>query len=68
MALTKKETTELRSFKLIVKELDEARKLAKAHLGYSGATELIINLIKGFIEEYKDKPIPNPNQGKLKID
>lgn len=67
MALAKKQTTELRSFKLIVKELDEARKLAKTHLGYSGATELIINLLRNFVEEYRNKPIPNPNQKELDL-
>lgn len=67
MALAKKETTELRSFKLIVKELDEARKLAKIHLGYNGATKLIIELLRSFNEEYRDKPAPNPNQKKLDL-
>lgn len=67
MALTKKGETKLRSFKLIVSELDQATKLAKAHLNFSGATELIIELLRKFISEYKDKPVPNENQGKLDI-
>lgn len=53
MDLERAEELKGHSFKLVPKDVEEARRLAKLHLGHGSASKLVRDLLKKFISDYQ---------------